>query len=134
MRGRRLLAKEGQGCFNLPLDTAQPPSLETLWLSSDFNQPLYGVAWPNGMLPLGLTFFLDGYRYIDSVSFPASVRNLLLVEKSKREMRLPNGVQISTLTIFSELSDWDSDHCDYEPCYTSMGDYDGCCCYRRIGD
>ena len=128
MRGRT-------SCFNQPLDTALPPSLETLWLSREFNQPLDGVGWPTGILTLGLAFDLDGYRFKDSITYPATVRNLMLVEMAEREMRLPNGVKTRTLLRPRGLtSSWDSSagvDC-LKSCYALEDSYLGCECYRCI--
>lgn len=42
------------GRFNQPLGSFLPTSLETLWHSDIFDQPLRGVAWPSGLTVLGL--------------------------------------------------------------------------------
>lgn len=53
--------------FNQPLGNMLPPSLETLWLSEAFDQPLDDVAWPEGLITLGLACDLHYLDYITSM-------------------------------------------------------------------
>lgn len=75
---RYLWFNEGGSLFNQPLGTTLPPSLETLWLSEAFDQPLDNVAWPDGVVTLGLSFDYDDRCYPTSVVWPSRLQDLCL--------------------------------------------------------
>lgn len=67
--------------FNQPLDTFLPMSLETLWLSDDFNQSLGDVTWPSGLAVLALGTRVSPMSVsLDEVEWPSSLRKLILMD------------------------------------------------------
>lgn len=62
--------------FNGPLDSL-PVSLETLWLSDNFNQPLRGVTWPSELALLGLGTRIS-MESMHGIEWPPNLRKLVL--------------------------------------------------------
>ena len=98
----------GYGCFNQELGSTLPPSLERLWLSSTYDQPLDGVACPNGVATLGLPFHSWSYNF-SRITLPSSVKTLFSVDKVNRAIRLPEGAEVKILEPYGERSNWDDD-------------------------
>ena len=72
----------GRGKFDQPLGTTLPRSLETLWLLMCFGKQLLdSVAWPKGIVELGLAFDFESYRFSGSVAWPSNLRDLCMFNK-----------------------------------------------------
>lgn len=61
--------------FNQHIGTGLPPSVETLWLSDAFCQPLTNVTWPSGLSTIGVG---EGFPMAQCV-WPERLRQLHLV-------------------------------------------------------
>lgn len=85
--------------FNQSIDTTLPPSLESLWLSEGFHQPLDNVSWPRGLVVLGLEFS-SLTRYPGSITWPSNLQQLYMVDKPERAegFSYPQGCEVAILT------------------------------------
>lgn len=87
--------------FNQPLGAGLPPSIETLWLSDAFCQPLTNVTWPSGLSTIGVG---EGFP-MASCEWPDSLRQLHLVyEPTWEDDSVPHGCNLNVVEW--EQIDW----------------------------
>ncbi|CAM9875527.1 unnamed protein product, partial [Laminaria digitata] len=97
-----IVSQQRHGRFNQPLATTLPPSLETLWLPNEFQHSLESVAWPSGIVTLGLAFDFQVYAYSGSITWPSNLQLLCMVNKPDEEMRYPHDSEVAVLRTFEE--------------------------------
>lgn len=93
------------GRFNQPLDETLPLSLNIVWLSNDFDQPVDFVAWPSGIVTLGLPFDPRVYPFSGSIKWPSNLEHLFTVRRPFGGMRYPRDSEVT----ISQLGPWDGD-------------------------
>lgn len=111
-------SRTGKRCFNQPLGTTLPPSLESLWLPYEFDQPLGSVAWPSGLATLGLAFdlshyqvgaepdpFVNGYQAVRAIMWPSNLQALFLFNNSLFPITYPKGTKMAVLASIETFSE-----------------------------
>ena len=69
-------------------------SLETLWLSDNFDQSLGDVTWPGGLSVLALgTLVSPMYVSVDEIEWPSSLRKLILMDTLEFMVDLPPDIE-----------------------------------------
>ena len=101
----RLSLRQGYGRFNQVIGSILPPSIERLWLSSTYNQPLDGVAWPNGIATLGVPFYLRS-NCSRGITWPSTVETIFMADDGDTEIRLPKGAKVKILDPYGERLNW----------------------------
>ncbi|CAN0170591.1 unnamed protein product [Scytosiphon promiscuus] len=100
--------------------TTLPASLETLWLSDGFQQPLEGVVWPSGLSTLGLGASFST-ALMSSISWPSSLRRLYSIRSIDEADSLPAGCTVAVVMGYDTYSQ--SLDLDFECGF--FGDMDG---------
>ena len=98
------------GSFNQPLGKFLPTSLETLWLSDAFDQPLHGVTWPSKLAVLGLGTEISP-ESVDGVAWPPSLRKVVYSEEMLCIRNAPPGCEVVSYNPLGfSGSDQDDEH------------------------
>ena len=97
--------RQGYGYFNQVLGSTLPPSLERLWLSNAYDQPLHGVASPNGIVTLGLPFRLR-LNCFQGITWPSTVETIFM-DTVDTGIRLPKGAKVKIFDLDRERWIWE---------------------------
>lgn len=79
-----------------------PPTLETLWLPEDSDQPLDSVTWPSGLTTFGLFFDFSLYRHLQNITWPSSLQDLFMVNEPDEMIDYPRGRNVNRMDYIGE--------------------------------
>ena len=70
--------------------------------NGEFQHSLDSVAWPSGIVTLGLAFDFRVYAYSGSITWPSNLQLLCMVNKPDEEMRYPHDSEVAVLRTSEE--------------------------------